>query len=372
MLEKLEEIEKRYKELDNLLATPEVARDSHKLQKLSRERGALAKIVAVYSEYKKVIKEIEDAKSILSDENAEEELTELANEELKEKESKKEELYDKLVRFLVTDTDEATRNAIVEIRAGIGGEEAALFAADLFRMYMRYSQEQGWKVEVMDSTATERSGFREIIFSVIGNGAYEKLKFESGGHRVQRVPLTEASGRIHTSAVTVAVLQEAEEVEVDIPEQDLRIERITGGGPGGQSVNKTASAVRVTHLPTGFIARCQDERSQRQNLEKAMRVIRSKIYEIAKEKAESDRAQLRRSMIKTGSRSEKVRTYNFPQNRVTDHRIGLSLYNLQNFLAGEILEMIEALEKADKEERIKLLSMKPKSSSDVNKTSGES
>jgi peptide chain release factor 1 len=360
MLAKLDEIEKRYRELERLLATEEVARDSQKLQKIAKERGVLGKIVSLYREYKNVVKEIEEAKAIISDRHAEKELIALAQEEIKGKEAKREELFGKLVELLVSDSDEASRNAIVEIRAGVGGEEAALFAADLFRMYTKYSQKRGWKVDFVDSTPTGLGGFREVIFSVEGDGAYQRLKFESGGHRVQRVPVTEASGRIHTSAVTVAVLPEAQEVEVNIPAQDLRTERITGGGPGGQSINKTASAVRVTHIPSGIIVRCQDERSQRQNLEKAMRVLRSKLYEIAREEADTARARTRRSLIKSGDRSEKVRTYNFPQNRVTDHRIGVSIYNLENFLAGEIDQMLDSLAKDEKEERLKSLAIDTK------------
>jgi peptide chain release factor 1 len=366
MFAKLDEIEKRYKRLERLLATEEVARDSQRLQRFAKEHGFLGKIVSVYGEYKKVVKEIEEAKAILAEGGADKELATLAQEEIKRKEVEKEKLSGKLVELLTSDSDEAARSAIVEIRAGTGGEEAALFAADLFRMYAKYSQKRGWKVDLMDSTATGLGGFREVIFSVEGDGAYKRLKFESGGHRVQRVPVTEASGRIHTSAVTVAVLQEAQEIEVNIPAQDLRIERITGGGPGGQSINKTASAVRVTHIPTGIIVRCQDERSQRQNLEKAMRVLRSKLYETAREEADSARARMRRDLIKSGDRSEKVRTYNFPQNRVTDHRIGLSVYNLSVFLSGEIDEMVDALEKSEREERLKSLSIEtqPPSGSD--------
>jgi peptide chain release factor 1 len=357
MFAKLDEIEKRYKKLERLLATEEVARDSQRLQRIAKEHGFLGKIVSLYDEYKKVMKEIEEAKAIVSDRQADKELVALAQEEIKGKESRREDLFGNLVELLISDSDEAARSAIVEIRAGVGGEEAALFAADLFRMYTKYSQKRGWKVDLIDSTVTGLGGFREVIFSVEGGGAYKRLKFESGGHRVQRVPVTEASGRIHTSAVTVAVLLEAEEVEVNIPAPDLRIERITGGGPGGQSVNKTASAVRVTHIPTGIIVRCQDERSQRQNLQKAMKVLRSKLYEIAREEADSARARVRRDLIKSGDRSEKVRTYNFPQNRVTDHRVGLSLYNLSVFLSGEIDEMLDVLEKDEREERLKSLSI---------------
>ncbi len=355
MFDKLEELERRMVELEVRLADPEVAREPKLYTAIAKEHGSLSKMVSAYRRYKAARGALEEAQTLVEDESADAELRELARQEIEEKEKEIEKLTGKITDMLLSKNEGAHRNAIVEIRAGTGGGEAALFAADIFRMYERFAEEKKWKLEILSSNPTELGGFREIIFSLKGAGVYGAMRFESGGHRVQRVPKTEAQGRIHTSLVTVAVLPEAEAVDVEIPEDDLRIERIHGGGPGGQSVNKTASAVRVTHNPTGIIVHCQDERSQHRNLEKAMRILRSRLLEIEEERKERERGDMRRTMVKSGDRSEKVRTYNFPQNRVTDHRINLSLYNLEGILQGNLGGLIEALKLKDREERLKTI-----------------
>ncbi len=353
MFKRLEELEKRVVAIEKRLSDPETVKDTNVYSALAKEHGSLSKIVSAYRKYKSVQKELVEARALAEDESGDEELQELAGQEAQEKERQVAELEQKLTNMLLSKDEGVDRNAIVEVRAGTGGHEAALFAAEIFGMYQRFAQKKGWKLEILNSSPTELGGFREVVFSLSGQAAYGIMRYESGGHRVQRVPKTETQGRIHTSLVTVAVLPEAEEVDIKIPADDLRIERIHGGGPGGQSVNKTASAVRVTHLPTGAIVHCQDERSQHRNLEKAMRILRSRLLEIEEERKDKERGDMRRSMVRSGDRSEKVRTYNFPQNRVTDHRISLSIYNLEGVLQGDIEEFVEALGKKDREEKLK-------------------
>ena len=352
VIDKLEEIEKRFNEIEGLLAKQEIASDFSKYQSLLKERGKIEEIVNKYREYKKLIKEKEDVESLLS-EDQDEELRSLAEgelEKLKEEIEKKE--FDLKAALLPQDPNDE-RNIIMEIRAGTGGEEAALFAADIFKMYVGYAQKKGWKVEIVSSNATGLGGFKEIIFLVEGKGAYSRLKFESGVHRVQRVPVTESSGRIHTSTVTVAVLPEMGEVEIDIDPKDLRIDTFRSSGAGGQHVNKTESGVRITHIPSGIVVQCQDERSQHQNREKAMRVLRARLYDYYQKEREDEIVSQRRAQVGTGERSEKIRTYNFPQRRVTDHRINYSSFQLEEVLAGELDEFIDRLILAEKEEQIK-------------------
>jgi peptide chain release factor 1 len=353
MVESLEAVKARLTELTEKMSTQEVLSNPALYQSLAREAGRLGKIVSLYEEYERQQSRLKEAQEVLKSLDADEELRSLAKEEAEDAERKCEKTKQRIIELLYSDSEDERKKVILEIRAGTGGEEAALFAADLFRMYTRYFQRVGLKFEVMYEHPTDIGGFKEVVLSVEGKDVYRRLKNESGVHRVQRVPVTEASGRIHTSAATVAVLAEPEEVELEIPETDLRIERIKGGGPGGQSVNKTSSAVRVMHIPTGMIVYCQDERSQRQNLEKAMRVLRTRLYEKKRQEMDAAYGEKRRRLIGSGDRSEKIRTYNFPQNRVTDHRIKLTLYSLDRFLDGEIDEMIDALIRNDIEEKLK-------------------
>lgn len=349
---RLQAVEMRYEELTQLLSNPDRIGDSAEFSKVAKEHADLSELVAAYREYKQVQTGLEEAEAILRDES-DSELRELAKAERSELEERLEELEASL-RILLLPKDPADeKNVIVEIRAGTGGDEAANFAADLFRMYSRYSERQGWRVEILSDSATEIGGFKEVIFMVHGKGAYSRLKFESGVHRVQRVPETEAQGRIHTSTSTVAVLPEAEEVEVDIDPNDLRIDVYRSSGPGGQSVNTTDSAVRITHVPTGLVVSCQDEKSQHKNKDKAMRILRARLYDLAQQSQAQEMAQARKSQVGTGDRSERIRTYNFPQGRCTDHRIGLTLYKLDSIMQGEIEELVEALILADQEQRLK-------------------
>lgn len=352
MLAKLEEIESRYEELSRELADQRVIADLPTYQKKARAHAELGEIVAAYRRYKRVRQEIEEARQIL-EESDDRELRELAAAELARLEDEEEALEQKLRLLLLPKDPNDEKNVIMEIRAGAGGEEAALFASELYRMYTRYAEEKGWKVELIDAHPTELGGFKEVVFSIDGRGAYSRLKFESGVHRVQRVPVTESGGRIHTSTATVAVLPEAEEVEVEIDPDDLRIDTFCSSGPGGQSVNTTKSAVRITHLPTGLVVTCQDEKSQHKNKEKAMRVLRARLLAMAQEKQHNELATARRLQVGTGDRSERIRTYNFPQGRVTDHRIGLTLHKLDRILDGELDEIIDALVTADQAERLK-------------------
>ncbi|HHY46395.1 MAG TPA: peptide chain release factor 1 [Firmicutes bacterium] len=352
MLDKLDAIEERYQELERELSDPAVVMDQERFQRCAKAHAELEEIVTRYRQYKKVVSDLEGAKSMLSGQ-LDSELRGLAEAEVEELSKKKEELERKLKVLLLPRDPNDEKNVIMEIRAGAGGEEAALFAADLFRMYSRYAERQGWRVELMSSSPTDLGGFKEVIYVVEGRGAYSRLKYESGVHRVQRVPETEAAGRIHTSTATVAVLPEAEEVEIEIRPEDLRIDVFRSTGHGGQSVNTTDSSVRIVHLPTGLVVTCQDERSQLKNKEKAMRVLRARLLDMAQREQQEEITEARRSQVGTGDRSERVRTYNFPQNRVTDHRIGFTTHRLEAVMDGELDELIDALFTVDQAERLR-------------------
>lgn len=352
MQNKLIEIERRYDELTQLLSDPEVIANQTEWQKFAKAQAGMTDVVEAFREYTEVLKSIEETQSLLQ-EKLDPEFKEMAELELDELTEKRDELEERMRILLLPKDPNDDKNVIMEIRAGAGGEEAALFAGDLYRMYTKYAERQGWRTELLSASYTDIGGFKEIIFLVEGQGAYSKLKFESGVHRVQRVPATESGGRIHTSTTTVAVLPEAEEVDVDINPNDLRIDIFCSSGPGGQSVNTTQSAVRITHIPTGTVVSCQDEKSQLKNKEKALRVLRARILERAQEEAMGELASERRSQVGTGDRSERIRTYNFPQGRVTDHRIGLTLHRLDSILLGEIDEVINALITTDQAERLK-------------------
>ncbi|MEI6386890.1 MAG: peptide chain release factor 1 [Spirochaetota bacterium] len=342
MIDRLETLGARFREVELSLADPGVARDQARFRDLMRERSRLSVIDEAYGGYRSVLAGIEESRLLVRDES-DVAMRDLARDELRELEARKDLLEARIRELLVPRDPLADKPAIVEIRAGTGGEEAALFASDLFRMYSRYADRRGWKVEVMDSSQTELGGFREIVFSMSGDSVFERMRWESGVHRVQRVPATEASGRTHTSAVTVAVLPEMEETELDIRDQDLRIDVMRAGGPGGQSVNTTDSAVRITHIPSGLVVHCQDEKSQIKNKAKAMRILRARIFELEDGKRQAERAAERKTMVGSGDRSERIRTYNFPQNRLTDHRIDLTLYKLELCMEGDIDELVDAL-----------------------------
>ena len=342
MLDRLEAIHQRYEELSRLLCDPEVINDAKKLREYSKEQAGLEEKNQAYIEYKEVIEQLNDAKSMLED-KLDEEMRELVKAEIDELSERKAELEERIKILLLPKDPNDEKSVIVEVRGAAGGEEAALFAADLYRMYTRYAEKQGWKVEVLEANSTGLGGFKEVVFSIDGNGAYSKLKYENGAHRVQRVPETESGGRIHTSTATVAVLPEAEEVEVEIHDKDIRIDTFCSSGPGGQSVNTTQSAVRITHLPTGIVVSCQDEKSQNSNKEKAMRVLRARLFDLKQKEEMEKMANARKMAVGSGDRSERIRTYNFPQSRVTDHRIGLTLHKLDLILNGELEEVIDAL-----------------------------
>lgn len=356
MLEKLERIEQRYEELNRLMATPEVAADPDKIRLYAQEQAEIQDLIETFREYRAVGEELEATREMLED-NLNEEMRGLVEEEIEALAAREERLWQELRRLLIPRDPRDNKNVIVEIRAGTGGEEAALFAADLYHMYQRYAENQGWKTEVINSNPTGIGGFKEIIFAVKGQGAYSRLKYESGVHRVQRVPETEAGGRIHTSTATVAVLPEMDEIEVKIDPGDLRIDVFRSSGPGGQSVNTTDSAVRITHLPTGIVVSCQDEKSQHQNRARALHVLRARLYQMEEEKRRAELGAQRRSQVGTGERAEKIRTYNFPQNRVTDHRIGLTSYQLERVLSGEIDEFIDELTAQEQAERLQELKL---------------
>jgi len=351
MFEKLGILEMRYEELNQLMAQPEVAADSERLQSLAKEQAAIAGLVAKYREYKKTSHTLEETRSMLG-KGLDEEMAALVDEELERLKGQLDALTQELKLALLPRDANDEKDVIVEIRAGAGGDEAGLFAADLFRMYTRYAESKGWQVDVVDSSLSGIGGFKEIVFEVKGRGAYSRLKYESGVHRVQRVPVTEAGGRIHTSTATVAVLPEAEEVEVDINPDDLKVDTFRASGHGGQHVNKVASAVRITHLPTGIVASCQDERSQGRNRMRAMAVLRARILDREQRQQELELARERRAQVGSGERSEKIRTYNFPQGRVSDHRIGLTLHNLGSILEGGLDSLVDAVATEDQAKRL--------------------
>jgi peptide chain release factor 1 len=353
MWDKLDALERRYAELNDLMSRPEILSKATEYQRYARERAEIAKIVELYQRYKRVVEERAGVERLLEEAEDDPEMSQLGREERVQLQEQEDKLTYELKTLLLPADADDQKNVLVEIRAGTGGEEAALFAADLFRMYTKYAERQGWRVEILDSHPTGIGGFKEIIASVEGRGVYSKLKYESGTHRVQRVPVTESQGRIHTSAVTVAILAEAEDVEVQLNLEDLRIDVFRSSGPGGQSVNTTDSAVRVTHLPTGIVVSCQDEKSQHKNRAKALRVLRARLLDMAKQEQQEKISRERRSQIGTGDRSERIRTYNFPQGRVTDHRINLTLYKLGAVLEGELDELLEALIQADQTEKLK-------------------
>ncbi|OIO34331.1 MAG: peptide chain release factor 1 [Candidatus Omnitrophica bacterium CG1_02_40_15] len=347
MFEKLDSLLRRYDELHRLMADHDTMSDMDKYQKLARELSSLENVVKKYNEYKKIISEISGAKHLLEKE-ANREIIEMAKKEAEELEGKKKQLELVLEEMILEEDPDSDKDVIMEIRAGTGGREASLFAGDLFRMYSKYAAKNNWKVEIMDAHSAEGGGFKEVIFAVKGQSVYKKLKYEKGTHRVQRVPATEASGRIHTSAVTVAVLVEAEEVDVQISPQDIRLDVFRSSGAGGQGVNKIESAVRITHIPSGMVVTCQDERSQNKNKEKAMRVLRARLLEHTRKEHEEKIAKDRRIQVGTGDRSEKIRTYNFPDRRVTDHRIGFTIHDLPNVMEGEMDKILNALIEAER------------------------
>ncbi|MCA9080539.1 MAG: peptide chain release factor 1 [Planctomycetaceae bacterium] len=351
MFPTLQEKLRRFQELESQLQDPEVLSNVSKLVEIQREYGGLRKVAEQVRRFNSLLDDIEVAEEMV-DSETDPAARKYAKEELKTLESQREELQEELEE-IVTAGDSITRGGLImEIRAGTGGDEAALFAGDLFNMYSRFVENRGWKMEVMESHEAELGGFKEIVFSITGERAFHELQFESGGHRVQRVPETETQGRIHTSAATVAVLPEASEVEIDIRDEDLQIDTMRAGGPGGQKVNKTESAVRITHLPTGIVVKCQDEKSQHKNKAKAMRVLRGRILEAEQMRVAEERAEHRRTLVGSGDRSERIRTYNFPQGRVTDHRIGLTLYKIDQIMLGNLDELVEGLLEFDRQERL--------------------
>ncbi len=351
MLDKIEAIEEKYNELSNQLSDPAVISDAGRFQKLAKAHAAISELVETYQQYKRVSADLETAAEMLREEKGE--AAELLKAEISDLESEAARLTERLRVLLLPKDPNDEKNAIIEIRAGTGGEEAALFAGDLFRMYTRYAESKGWRTELLSTSESDLGGFKEIIFTIEGQQVFSRLKFESGVHRVQRVPETEAQGRIHTSAATVAIMAEAEEIEVDIGPNDLRIDVFRAGGHGGQCVNTTDSAVRITHLPTGLVVTCQDEKSQLKNKEKAMKVLRARLLDKFQSEQHAEQAEARRNMVGSGDRSERIRTYNFPQNRLTDHRINLTLYHLDSIIEGNLDEVIEPLITADQAERLK-------------------
>ncbi len=343
MFDKLQAVEDRYNTLNELLSDPEVMADVGKLRQYSIEHADLSETVTVYREYKKQKAQYEETKPMLDDSSLDEEMRELVKMEVSELEESLEQMEEQLTMLLIPKDPNDDKNVIMEIRGAAGGDEAALFAGDLFRMYSRYAENKGWRVETMSASPTELGGFKEVVFMIKGQGAYSRLKFESGAHRVQRIPKTESGGRVHTSTATVAVLPEVEDVDIEIRNEDLKIDTYRSSGAGGQHVNTTDSAVRIVHLPTGIMVAMQDEKSQIKNREKAMKVLKARVYAAAEEEANAEYAEQRKSAVGTGDRSERIRTYNYPQSRVTDHRIGLTLQKLDAIIDGDLDEVIEAL-----------------------------
>ncbi|HEY67243.1 MAG TPA: peptide chain release factor 1 [Thermoflexia bacterium] len=354
MLKKLAKVEERYEELTRLMADPSVAQDYERVTQYAKERAELEDIVVAYRAYKETAEELEETKTLLTD-DADPELRELAEAEVTRLQARMDELEARLRQLLLPKDPRDAKDVIVEIRAGAGGDEAGLFAADLYRMYTRYAERQGWKTELLSAHSTGIGGFKEVVFEVKGRGAFSRLKFESGVHRVQRVPITESSGRIHTSTATVAVLPEVDEVEIHVDPKDLEIEVYGSSGPGGQHMQKNATAVRIIHKPTGMVVACESERSQTQNKLRALSILRARLYERERRKQEAEVAEARRAQVGTGERSEKIRTYNFPQNRVTDHRIGLTLYRLPDVLDGDLDPFIEELAAREQAERLQVM-----------------
>jgi peptide chain release factor 1 len=352
VIDKLQKIEKHYYEIEKSLIDPDIINKPNLYRELAKEEREIKDVVNTYRLYKKILEDIESAKTVLNDVD-DKEYKELAESELIDLKAKKERIEEELKTLLIPQDPQDRRNAVVEIRAGTGGDEAGLFVGDLFRMYQRYAETNGWKIEMLSSNPQGIGGFREVIFLLSGKNIYGKIKFEGGVHRVQRVPITESGGRIHTSAASVAVLPEAEEIDIKIDPNDLRIDVFRSSGPGGQSVNTTDSAVRVTHIPTGTVVSCQDEKSQHKNKAKALKVLRARLYERVLAEEQAKVTAERRSMVSTGDRSAKIRTYNFPQNRLTDHRIGLTLYKLDEILQGDLDEIINQLKIADRAEKLK-------------------
>lgn len=352
---KLKEIEQSYKEIEDKMSNPEIANNPQEMQKLGKKHSELSPIVDAFREYEKVLQGMADAREMIS--GSDQEMGELAKEELAELEGKIPGLEHEMQVLLLPKDINDDRSVIIEIRAGAGGDEAALFAADLYRMYTRFAERERWKTEVMSESETGIGGYKEIVFRIDGVGAFSMLKFESGVHRVQRVPTTEASGRIHTSTATVAVLPEAQDVDIEVRTEDLKIDTYRASGAGGQHVNMTDSAVRITHLPTGVVVTCQDERSQIKNRAKAMQFLKTKLYDVELQKQNAEMAAQRKGQVGTGDRSERIRTYNFPQNRLSDHRINLTLYKLDQILDGDIYELIKSLSEADQAEKLKALSV---------------
>jgi peptide chain release factor 1 len=351
LADKLEKIKIKYDSINEQLSDPRISNDRERMISLTRERSDLSEIMEVYSKYASVLKNIKGNKEIIDSVN-DSELVSMAEVELEELKVEKDKLEEKIKVLLLPKDPNDDKDVIMEIRAGTGGEEAALFAGDLYRMYSRYAEMRNWKIELIDINDTGLGGIKEVIFSVTGNNVFGDLKFESGVHRVQRVPETEGSGRVHTSAASVAVLPEAEDVQIEINQNDLKIDIFRAGGAGGQNVNKVETAVRITHEPTGIVVQCQDERSQLKNRQKAMKVLKARLYDMELKKQNAKISAQRKLMVGSGDRSDKIRTYNFPQNRVTDHRIGLTLYNLSNIVEGQIDELIEQLKIADKAEKL--------------------
>ena len=355
MFDRLQAVEDRYERLNELLSDPEIVNDPKKLREFSKEQSDIQETVEVYREYKVAKEQFQDAKAML-EEKLDADMREMVKEEISELEEQIENLETRLKILLVPKDPNDDKNVIMEIRGAAGGDEAALFAGDLYRMYSRFAESQGWKVEVMEASTTGVGGYKEIIFMINGAGAYSKMKFENGAHRVQRVPETESGGRIHTSTATVACLPEAEEVEIELHDKDIRFDAFASSGAGGQSVNTTMSAVRLTHIPTGIVVSIQDEKSQHKNKDKAMKVLRARVYDKFQQEAQAEYDSVRKSAVGTGDRSERIRTYNFPQNRVTDHRIGLTIQKLDQILQGKMDEIIDALIMEDQSSRLEAAS----------------